>query len=270
MKHRTSLVSVRFIVSTALISLVAFVLGTYRRQFFSISHNAYTIQYVSTATADGYPTTQTRKFIARRSDGSRVEGFVVDGVSGSQATITKTIYLTGTGIKIFDHGLSGSVSTTPIPESRIQLLRRGPSDPSCVTDPLLSAQRTYLGNTEYLGFRVVRLETVYPKLGKNEIWEAPDLNCEILYSHLQLKEPPPYRAVTQNVELKATSVRKGEPNSDLFASPSTYKERSPSEIVRMAATKQGVPLADETASRLPSLDKDYERNRVTAAAPNRQ
>jgi hypothetical protein len=255
MKHH--FMKLRFPLILVALAVAGFTSARYLRQNRTpYSGVAYSLQYVSTAVnASGAQVRQPQfKFVARRADGSRAEGFVVDSVAGFEPTITKKLFLTDRGIEVFVHGLSKSTSTTRMDPYKLTSLQSGPSDPSCISDITVSKQPEYLGDTQVLGFKVVKLRTSFKQEGSIttiEEWKAPELACETLYKDMRSTVHP----IT--VEVKALSVKVGELDASFFQVPEGNEERSPSEIVNRAAQLEGTKLDKATQNALPHFDARY-------------
>ncbi|HLH05446.1 MAG TPA: hypothetical protein VKX25_21940 [Bryobacteraceae bacterium] len=250
----------KYLAALGCILVVGFFTGKAIQTAHAHSTNSYSVRYLSTAFDDaGKPTNEEYKFLARRADGSRAEGFVVDSVSGAQPTITKTISLVPQGVRVYVHGLSESTSTTKLSENEIERLKTmGANDPTCLANSRSAVPPANLGNTTYLGFEVVK-QLIHIRNTPNtlEQWKASALNCEALYSLLTMNG-------SKRNETKAVSVKEGEPDPSFFSVPANYQERSPGEIQRLAWQKEGIgPVPPATQKRMDRADQVYQANKAT-------
>jgi hypothetical protein len=97
-----------------------------------------------------------------------------------------------------------------------------------------------------LGFDVVHLRGEPPGAGFYvDRWSAPALNCFVIREELASSE---YKQVRSTV-----SVHLGEPDPSLFEVPGNYVERSPSEIMALAAAQRNGRVDPHAASQLDSI-----------------
>jgi hypothetical protein len=139
--------------------------------------------------------------------------------------------------------------------ARIEILKsEGADDPGCDSTPPVSTPRVRLVTTTYLGIEVVKHEN--DLFGdKLEEWRAPSLNCEVLYSRLTLRDG-------RGNETKAINVVKGDPDAAFFSISSELQERSPSEIMKLAAEKSKSVISADVQKRLPMMDKRYNETKA--------
>ncbi|MCZ2080117.1 MAG: hypothetical protein HUU41_22795 [Bryobacteraceae bacterium] len=157
------------------------------------------------------------------------------------------------------HNLTRSTLTEFFPEETALRLKAPAADPSCRTDPDSLAPPRVIGEGSVQGFFVVKLLRETPG-ATEEFWKAPDLDCERLYSKLEVKSSTD--GSTFMVAEKITeSVSSGEPSPDLFVVPTSFREVPPSTLVQESAAIEGAPLCDEVRGKLPDRDKRYLESR---------
>lgn len=221
---------------------------------FTPSSKAFTIELTET----GFRRTDGARFAkplfrARRSDGSRVDGFSVP-LPDNTYTTTSTITLTAEKKRVLVHNHTQSTTSFPITDETVQYLRARPDDPSCTTHPHLLHAFRIIGTDTFLGYKVVKLVYEEAKYTQ-ERWEAPELDCEPLFERVDKKDPS--GNVYYTSETTATRVVVGEPRHELFTSPDKYTEQSPSELWKAASARFGNPspaIPDAAASKLSKLD----------------
>src|SRR6185312_7607483 len=89
-------------------------------------------------------------------------------------------------VNLFLH--SGTKSSLPLRPEEVAASKAPPQDPTCTTHPERVVQWQVLGHGSYLGVDVVKL-LYAPANGTTamEVWEAPQLDCEAVYSKVLFK-----------------------------------------------------------------------------------
>jgi len=179
---------------------------------------------------------------ARRGDGSWVE-------SASMET-AKDVWVTQR--MIHDYSASAHISIDPGTQSRTTYRYSAKEVDYLSTVPATCNSDSSAAHVEMLGYDTV--EVKFSRLDRFNVteWRAPRLNC------FALKVEMDRGSLT--VIHQALDVEEGAPANSLFAIPSTYVERAPSEVMaeharRFPSDQNASALA--TASNFKSFDEAY-------------
>jgi hypothetical protein len=181
-----------------------------------------------------------QEVIAQRGDGSIVR--LRKRIDNREAG-TKRMYDTSKRQSISVDPLTQSLLTYDLSPQEIEYLSAPGSD--CrKRNPYLEPVNE--PPAKVLGFEVVHLRGKPPGAEFHlDRWSAPALNCFIIREELASSE---HRQVRSTV-----SVELGEPEPSLFDVPANFVERSPSEIMALAAAQRDGRVDPRTASQLDSI-----------------
>jgi hypothetical protein len=187
-----------------------------------------------------------QSFVAVRSDGSRVDSrmTVFANKEAEQKEIRNVPLKQHTSVD----GLTESISTYPMND---QELREGITGfQNCPAGPTSP-------RTKAFGFDAVKITQQFGTW-RNERWVIPELNCLVITSSVFVDNDPKPSTIAQTITLRV-----GEPNQQLFAIPSGFTERSPSEVdaEMLRRYPEAVP---ENAKALSNSDRFYYKSRGPA------
>lgn len=147
--------------------------------------------------------------------------------------------------------VAGLVSSFRMSARRADRLRLARSGSTCE-----GAGHRITGEEYILGYRVEKLEKDNQAV-HIERWVAPDLQCHVLKSRLQKKGTD--GTVVSTSEEIATSVRLGEPPTELFEIATHYVESLPSQLYINERTRQlmGPESTEVLRKNLERVDETY-------------
>lgn len=222
-----------------IICAVSFVV-TRRVRTQDVPHKAFTaFQIEKRSDATGANQYEETRIYAVRSDGSSVETFRRPGPDGRFYQIG-SVYDVAKGTVATIDGATESTTTENMGEGALAF--RKSIDRSCAS---ASEHSKILG---WDAVKVNRTADTPGRLAEWTEWAAPELDCFVLSSTAVLSIPKGTQVARNTIETLFVIV--GEPQPSLFVAPTTYKERSPSEVADEYARRFGErPFGDSTLQR---------------------
>lgn len=197
------------------------------RAVLAASRSPYTIAFREAGYAtnpDGTPGSSIPTFSkqlikARKSDGSLSTTFFdQDQNNGTAGQMTARRILSVADRQDVNLFLrSGTKSSLPLRPEEVAAAKAPPKDATCLTHPERVVQWQVLGRGSYLGVDVVKL-LYAPTNGTTviEAWEAPQLDCEAVYSKVLFKGGSQGEFKGETIK-SATDIKLAEPDGSLFA-----------------------------------------------------
>ena len=156
---------------------------------------------------------------------------------------------------------SGTKSSLPLRLKEVAAAKAPPQDPTCMTHPERVVQWQVLGHGSYLGVDVVKL-LYAPTNGTTviEAWEAPQLDCEAVYTKILFKGGSHEEFKGESIK-SATDIKLAEPDESLFGISGS--EMAPSAAYRSEVRAIG---RDPDRDVKPSLNQKLQRKDAAYAA----
>ena len=177
---------------------------------------------------------------ARKSDGSIAEitfavyeppGHVVVGVRKVQSMAERASAVVYFRSKV--------KSTLPLRDDELAAIKSGPADPSCRHHPERLGPVDFRGTDRFLGFAVVK-HAFKSATATTELWESPDLNCEVLYMKTEFLDSK--GEVTDATVKSAIEITRQEPEGWIFALDAG-KDVPPSQAIAAENAAHGLATA---------------------------
>jgi hypothetical protein len=200
--------------------------------------------------------TEFPRMIAVKSDGSRVTISLTPGGSRSKFG-DRLVVLPLQAKEVYVLDDLKLKTTTPLPPpAKPNDVSQVAINPSCAG---ISYQSVFLKKDTFLSYDtyVYQRTGSTPQGGTQTItyWFAPQLDCVMLESYLEVKEPS---GVSKTFRNYTTSVQIGEPDPSLFIVPDEYTEVSPSGMENARAKALGrSALPDRVVESLRRRDDAY-------------
>lgn len=242
------------------------------RSVLAASRSPYTITFREagyTTNPDGtpgspIPTFSKQLIKARKTDGSSSVTFfdpdeLETGTAGQMTARRILSVADRQDVNLFLR--SGTKSSLLLRPEEIAAAKAPPKDPTCLTHPERVVQWQVLGRGSYLGVDVVKL-LYAPTNGTTviEAWEAPQLDCEAVYSKVLFKGGSQGEFKGETIR-SATNIKLVEPDESLFAI-------SGAEMPPSAAYKSEVRAIGQDPDRnvKPALSQKFQRKDAAYAA----
>lgn len=147
---------------------------------------------------------------ARRSDGSTAEVAFREYRSPSDfAVALHKVISVPARTQAISSGPASPKSILRLSETELAAATSGPRDHTCLTHPELVVPTEYLGKGTHLGVAVEK-HRVKTESANVEVWEAPDLDCAVIFLRGENSDVPGGAPRTATIRT-AISIDRGEP-----------------------------------------------------------